>query len=218
MNEMLRKKILLLLATSVLLYGCSREKKLILPPGDPDKGGLTVPDGFEVLVVADSTGAARHMAVAGNGDIFIKLRGGKPKGIVGLRDLTGDGKADSVNYFGDYPDEGNYGTAMRLHKGYMYFTTAGELWRVKMTTGNLVQSGSFELIVKDDYKNDAHGYEHIAKPIAFDEEGHVYVPFGSPGDVCQLQNRIPGYPGEFPCSPQSMVVFGSLAIPSPTKR
>lgn len=200
MNIMVSRNLLLLFATSILLIACSKEKKLVLPPGDPDKGGLTVPDGFEVLVVTDSIGPARHMAIADNGDIFIKLRGGKPKGIVGLRDVSGDGKADSINYFGDYPDEGNYGTAMRLHKGYMYFTTAGELWRVKMTNGNLVQSGNFELIVKDDYKNDSHGYEHIAKPIAFDEEGHVYVPFGSPGDVCQLQNRIPGYPGELPCS------------------
>jgi glucose/arabinose dehydrogenase/mono/diheme cytochrome c family protein len=179
------------------LFSCDIKK---LPPGDPDQGGLIVPEGFEVLVVSDSVGAARHMAISEQGDIYVKLRGAKPKGIVALRDVNNDGKADTVKYFGDYEDKGNYGTAMRIHKGYLYFTTAGELIRVKLTPGQLIPSGPYEVIVRDDYKNDKHGYEHIAKPIAFDEQGHVYVPFGSPGDVCQIQNRIPGEPGEYPCS------------------
>jgi hypothetical protein len=179
------------------LFSCDSKK---LPPGDPDQGGLIVPEGFDVLVVSDSIGAARHMAVSEQGDIYVKLRGAKPKGIVALRDVNNDGKADTVKYFGDYEDKGNYGTAMRIHKGYLYFTTAGELIRVKLTPGQLIPSGPYEVIVRDDYKKDKHGYEHIAKPIAFDEQGHVYVPFGSPGDVCQIQNRIPGEPGEYPCS------------------
>jgi len=179
------------------LFSCDSKK---LPPGDPDQGGLIVPEGFDVLVVSDSVGAARHMAVSEQGEIYVKLRGAKPKGIVALRDVNNDGKADTVKYFGDYEDKGNYGTAMRIHKGYLYFTTAGELIRVKLTPGQLIPSGPYEVIVRDDYKKDKHGYEHIAKPIAFDEQGHVYVPFGSPGDVCQIQNRIPGEPGEYPCS------------------
>lgn len=179
------------------LCACDSEK---LPPGDPDKGGLTVPEGFEVLVVADRVGPARHMAVSDNGDVYVKLRGSKPKGIVALRDVNSDGKADTIKYFGDYEDKGDYGTAMRIHKGYLYFSTAGEVIRIKMTAGELIPSGNYEVIVRDDYKNDKHGYEHIAKPIAFDEQGHVYVPFGSPGDVCQILNRIPGQPGENPCS------------------
>jgi glucose/arabinose dehydrogenase/mono/diheme cytochrome c family protein len=171
-----------------------------LPAGDPDKGGLVVPDGFEVLVVADSIGSARHMAVNENGDIYVKLRGGKPKGIVALRDVNQDGKADTIKYFGDYEDKGNYGTAMRIHQGFMYFSTAGEVYRIKLTPGQLVPEGEVELIVVDDYKNDRHGYEHIAKPIALDEAGNLYVPYGAPGDVCQKLNRIPGEPGEYPCS------------------
>jgi len=171
-----------------------------LPPGDADNGGLVVPDGFEVVVVADSVGSARHMAVNDNGDIYVKLRGGKPKGIVALRDVNKDGKADSIKYFGDYEDKGNYGTAMRIHHGYMYFSTAGEVYRIKLTPGKLIQDAEVETIVVDDYKNDKHGAEHIAKPIALDEAGNLYVPFGSPGDVCQKLNRIPGEPGEYPCS------------------
>ena len=191
-------RVLFLAGVSLLISRCGN--KMELPNADPDNGGLVVPDGFEVVVVADSIGSARHMAVSDNGDIYVKLRGGKPKGIVALRDVNHDGKADTIKYFGDYKDEGNYGTAMRIHKGYMYFSTAGEVYRMKYTPGQLVPDGKIETIVIDDYKNDRHGYEHIAKPIALDEAGNLYVQYGAPGDVCQVLNRIPGEPGEDPCS------------------
>ena len=42
-----------------------------LPAGDRDNGGLFLPDGFEALVVADSIGNARHLAVNENGDIYV---------------------------------------------------------------------------------------------------------------------------------------------------
>lgn len=187
-----------LIVASAALFQC--RNKMELPKGDADNGGLVVPGGFEVVVVADSVGSARHMAVNDNGDIYVKLRGGNPKGIVALRDVNNDGKTDSIKYFGNYEDKGNYGTAMRIHHGYMYFSTAGEVYRLKITPGQLVQDGKVEAIVIDDYKHDRHGYEHIAKPIALDEAGNLYVPYGAPGDVCQVLNRIPGEPGEDPCS------------------
>ena len=45
-----------------------------LPPSDPDNGGITLPGGFEAVVVTDSIGPARHLAVNDNGDIYVKLR------------------------------------------------------------------------------------------------------------------------------------------------
>src|SRR5687767_490472 len=86
-------------------------KSVELPKGDSDNGGLFFPEGFEAVVVADSIGRARHIAVNDNGDIYVKLtfndamngRGG----TVGLRDTNNDGKADTIAYFGDYTDEGH---------------------------------------------------------------------------------------------------------------
>lgn len=170
-----------------------------LPPGDPDNGGLFLPGSFEAVVVADSVGRARHLAVDDNGDIYVKLRVPNPKGIAALRDTTNDGKADVIEVFGDYVDEGNYGTAMRIYNGYLYFSTAGEVYRTQLAPEELVPESKVEVILTDDYKNDEHGHEHIAKPIAFDDKGHLYVPFGSPGDVCQEVNRKPGSPGQDPC-------------------
>src|SRR5690606_36489346 len=104
-----------------------------LPPGDPDNGGLYLPDGFEAVVVVDIIGRARHLAVSDAGDIYVKLRAPEFKGIVALRDTDNDGKADSIVVFGDYPDQGNYGTGMRIYNGYVYFSTAGEVYRTKLT-------------------------------------------------------------------------------------
>ena len=182
-----------------LFFSC--EANIKLPAGDADNGGLFLPDGFEAVVVLDSIGRARHLAVSELGDIYVKLRAPDKsgKGIVGIRDTDQDGKADIVEYFGDYPDKGNYGTGMRIYNGYLYFSTAGEVYRYKMDPSGLLPIGESELILSDDYKNAEYGYEHIAKPIAFDNEGHMYVAFGSPGDVCQEFNRKPGSPGMYPC-------------------
>ena len=189
----------LILAIMIIfgLIGCSKAE---LPPGDPDNGGLFLPDGFEAVVVVDSTGAARHLAVNDNGDIYLKLRYPYPDGEnVAMRDTDGDGKADIITQFGNYGKDGAYGTAMRIHQGYLYFSTAGRVIRQKLIPNELIPEENYEVLLTDDYKNAEHGYEHIAKPITFDNEGNLYVPFGAPGDVCQEMNRRPGAPGQDPC-------------------
>ena len=196
---MIVNRLLTLLAVP-LLVACTNSQTKMLPPGDPDNGGLALPDGFEAVVVVDSTGSARHLAVNDNGDIYLKLRyPGADGENVALRDTNNDGKADVVELFGDYGQEGVYGTAMRIYNGYLYFSTAGRVIRQKLHPNELIPEDEFEVILTDDYKNAEHGYEHIAKPITFDNQGHLYVPFGAPGDVCQELNRRPGAPGQDPC-------------------
>lgn len=170
-----------------------------LPKGDSDNGGLFLPSGFEAVVVVDSVGKGRHLAVRENGDIYMKLRNPNPegKGSVALRDTDNDGKADIVRYFGDYADTGNYGNAMRIHKGYLYFTTAGEVYRTKLNPSTLVPTDRSECLLIDNYGRSK--FSHIAKPIAFDGKGNMYVPFGSPDDACQIDDRKPGSPGQMPC-------------------
>ncbi len=169
------------------------------PKADPKNGGLFLPDGFQAVVVVDSVGYGRHLAVRDNGDIYMKLRNPNKegKGSVALRDTDNDGKADIVRYFGDYADTGNYGNAMRIHKGYLYFATAGEVYRTKLNPSTLVPTDTTECLLVDDYRRSR--FSHIAKPIAFDGKGNMYVPFGSPGDACQVDDRRPGSPGQMPC-------------------
>lgn len=158
---------------------------------------LYMPAGFEAVVVVDSLpGRARHLAVNSNGDIYVKGRREMPDGMNwALRDTTGDGRADLIVNFGSFQHEGPYSTEMRIHNGYLYTSAETFVYRYKLVPGELIPSSEPEVIVRD-----VDGpREHDGKPIAFDDEGNIYVPFGGPSDACQVQNRVPGSPGLKPC-------------------
>lgn len=175
-----------------------------LPAGDPNAGGLFVPDGFEVLVVADSTGHARHLAVNDNGDIYVKLSSTDKKngGNIALRDTTGDGRADVIVQFAAFDDRrSSYGTGMVIHDGYLYFSSATNLYRNKLTPGKLIPESETEVVLTDDHEHGVHW--HITKPVSFDNAGNMYIPFGGPSNACQdlsqTPNGAPGGRGLDPC-------------------
>jgi len=165
-------------------------------------GELLLPDGFKVIVVADSVGPARHLAVNDNGDVYIKLR--TPTGNMGnmaLRDTNNDGKADVMERFGDYPNDGTFATEMRIHNGYLYFSSELVVYRQKLVPGQLVPEGKPEVILVDEYPIRWHN----AKSLAFDNKGSMYVTFSAPTNACEdkaLTNSDPSgiVRGEYPCS------------------
>ncbi len=174
-----------LLVSFYVLESCKSDH---LPPSDPDNGGLFLPDGFEATTVIDSIGRARHIAVNDNGDIYVKLTYNDKMdgagGTVGLRDIDHDGKADSVVYFGDYKDEGSLAVGVTIHKGHLYTSTVKYVLRNKLKSGELVPTSKIDTIFTDDDPNVAKNW-HTTKPLAFDDQGHLYIPFGSPNDACQ---------------------------------
>ncbi|MBK8504173.1 MAG: c-type cytochrome [Saprospiraceae bacterium] len=187
------------------LINCSQQIKL--PPSDPDNGGLFLPDNFEALVVIDSIGRSRHIAVNENGDIYAKLTFNDAMkgagGTVGLRDTNHDGKADSVVYFGDYIDEGGSAVGVTIHNEYLYTSTVRQVLRNKLTPGQLIPKSETELVLTDIDENVVKNW-HTTKPLAFDNRGNMYVPFGSPSDACQDIVKygpvgIPGGQGLDPC-------------------
>src|SRR5437868_4262004 len=126
----------------IFVTGCRNR----LPAGDPGNGGLILPGNFEAVVVADNLGGARHIAVNDNGDIYVKLRAAYPDGgNVVLRDENNDGKADIIKKFSLYSDPGSYGTAMRIHNGYLYFSSTGTVYRCKLIPGKLVPDSNLEV-------------------------------------------------------------------------
>ena len=156
-----------------------------LPPGDPGNGGLILPGNFEAVVVADSIGRARHITVNDNGDVYVKLTFNDAMhgsgGTVGLRDNNNDGKADVIAYFGDYKDEGGLQVGIMVHDGYLYFSTVKNVFRNKLTPGELIPESKTEVILNDDDEYLGRKW-HTAKPFAFDHSGNMYVPFGAPTD------------------------------------
>ena len=194
-------KLVLLLWLAASIAAC--KKSITLPKGDPDNGGLFLPGDFEALVVADSTGQARHLAVNSNGDIYVKLISSETgRAVVALRDTTNDGKADIRHHFGGSDTiRTHYGTGMTIHNDYLYFSSATQLFRTRLTPGNLVPDGETEVVFTDDHEHGIHW--HITKPVAFDDKGNIYIPFGAPSNACQdlreTPNGAPGGVGLDPC-------------------
>lgn len=173
-----------------------------LPPSDPGNGGLALPGNFEAVVVADSIGPARHLAVNENGDIYVKLRfaANNNGGNIAMRDTDNDGKADIIKHFGDYEDVGIRASGMEIRNGYLYYSSALVVYRSKLTPGKLIPESKIEVVLTDDHPEGAHA--HITKPITFDDKGNMYVPFGAPTDNCQDINNPWGQPngtGIDPC-------------------
>ncbi len=168
-------------------FACTpADREIKLPPADSDNGGLILPGGFEALVVTDSIGRARHLTVNENGDIYVKLTFNDKMegsgGTVGLRDLDGDGKADSTVYFGDYKDEGGSAVGVTIHDGHLYTSTVRQVLKTKLD-GNLVPRTQTEVVFTDD--SDVVKNWHTTKPLAFDDDGYMYIPFGGPSDAGQ---------------------------------
>ncbi len=161
-------------------------------PGAPPSNMLNRPNNAPLGNYLGS----RHLAIAPNGDIYVKLRVPSADGYGNavLRDENGDGKAETVKLWGKYPVRA-YGTAMRIHKGYLYYSSELVVYRVKLKPGQLVPDGEPEAIVIDD----GPYHEHQTKPIAFDGKGNMYVGWGAGSNTCQVNNRRPGSPGMDPC-------------------
>ncbi|WP_236973728.1 PQQ-dependent sugar dehydrogenase [Membranihabitans maritimus] len=156
-----------------------------------NNGGITLPDSFQAVVVADSVGAARHIAVNDNGDIYVALRSAQDgNGLVALRDTNGDGKADSTAYFGEYT-----GTGVRIHDNHLYFSSTTAVYRYPLKDEQLVPEGEPETIISGFPDQNTHA----AKSFTFDNEGNIYVNVGAPSNSCQEEARTPGSLGIEPC-------------------
>src|SRR6201981_2798167 len=93
--------------------------------GGGDNGGITLPPGFCATIFADNLGHARQMAFGPNGVLYLNTWSGgyyqndKPADggfLVALKDTKGDGRADTIERFGDGVAQGSAGgTGMRVY-------------------------------------------------------------------------------------------------------
>jgi glucose/arabinose dehydrogenase len=173
------------LLMAMLMFAAACEKKS--EPVDD----FTVPEGFTVTVFADSLAPnTRHIVVNDNGDVYVSLsRFLDGKGIIGLRDTNGDGKADMIQPFGNLR-----GTGLDIRNGYLYFSPETTVVRYRLD-GELVPTGEPETVVAG---LPALG-NHRQKTFAFDNAGNLFVNVGSTSNACQQQARTPGSMGQDPC-------------------
>ncbi len=172
--KLMKHNFLAILVLAFIINACtndsSSEKKL--PQPDPDNAGIKLPEGFGAIVTADNLGKGRHIAVNDNGDLYVKLRRLKDgHGIIALRDNDGNGIMDEQKGFMPYG-----GTGLGIHNGYLYCSSDSNVYRYKFKEGELVPSSEMELIATGFPKQGPHA----AKPITFDNDGHMYVTIGAP--------------------------------------
>lgn len=159
----------------------------------PDNAGLSVPEGFGVIKVADSLGKPRHIAVTSKGGIYVKLRQAVDgKGILFLEDDDNDGIADTTEGFGDYG-----GTGIYLDKDYLYASSDEEIFRYKMDGDKKVVNASAPDTIVAQLINRR---QHASKSITLDQKGNIYVNIGAYSNACQEKDRTVGSPGMTPCT------------------
>lgn len=150
--------------------------------------GLKLPVGFNASIIASNLGAARHMVVNKNGNIFIKLdhvKGGG--GIIELDSKTGEKKSE----FGDFS-----GTGIAIKNGFLYASSDNDVYRYKLNENQEVEKDAKpELIVKGLIARN----EHESKSIALDNDGNIYVNIGAFSNSCQEHDRENGSKGMDPC-------------------
>jgi len=159
-----------------------------------DNAGLELPAGFCAVIFADSVGRARHLFVDSEGNVFVALSRSRSDsssmGVLALRDVDGDGVADTRHRIGDL---GGHGIA--LYNNYVYFAPNDQVLRYPLRSGTLEAAGPPETVVSGLPADRSHR----AKTIVIASGGDLYVNIGSPTNSCQQEDRTSGSPGQDPC-------------------
>ncbi|SKB92744.1 Glucose/arabinose dehydrogenase, beta-propeller fold [Parapedobacter luteus] len=190
MANQLKSNWFLACITACVFVSCSEGGHRI--SADADNVGLALPEGFGALKVADSVGAARHIAVNSKGDVFVKLqRAVDGKGIIVLTDTDGDGRADEQTGFGDYG-----GTGIFIKDNFLYASSNSEVFRYALDENQRVTNPEAPDTIITGLIDRR---QHNSKSIALDGAGNIYVNIGAYSNVCQEKDRTPGSPGMQPC-------------------
>ncbi|MCC5856529.1 MAG: sorbosone dehydrogenase [Ectothiorhodospiraceae bacterium] len=163
-----------------------------LPDCDENNAGLSLPDGFCALKIADGIGPSHHLAVADSGDVYVAIRDqdGEPGGVVAMRDTSGDGRMDEIMRFGE-----RGGTGIAIRDGHLYFGEDRRILRIPLHGKHLGPNGEVEVI--------AAGFPETPPyrviPFAFDPEDRLHVSSGASANHCGKDASTP--PDQALCMP-----------------
>ncbi|QES89714.1 sorbosone dehydrogenase [Rhizosphaericola mali] len=159
---------------------------------NPDSSGINVPDSFVAKIFADSIGETRHIVVSQNNVVYIKLMALKDgKGIAILKDRNNDGVADQLKYFGDFA-----GTGIDIYDNNLYASSDEGIYRYKINSDGYIMDTNLPTTIVEGLiaRN-----EHQAKAFTIDPNGNIYVNIGAYSNACQMEDRVPGSRGMYPC-------------------
>jgi glucose/arabinose dehydrogenase len=142
-----------------------------------------VPQGFAVSIFADKLTAARWMAVAPNGDVFLAEPSDSGGKITVLRDSNGDGKADKTFTF--ISSGFVYPHGLAFHDGYLYVGDLKGIWRIPYKDGQTV-AGTPEKVTTKVADLRPRG-NHVTRDIAFGPDGGLYLALGSRDNISDFK-------------------------------
>ena len=147
---------------------------------EPD--GLTLPPGFHASVVAEGLGPVRHLAVRGNGDIYVSTpvdRQNRGSGVIALH-LDASHKATQVEHFSAVDG----GTGIRFYKGALYAASASAIYRFTFSGGSELLPGKDPQIIVDGMPAAHPGFNRANVALAFDGKGDLFVALEASANLC----------------------------------
>jgi glucose/arabinose dehydrogenase/cytochrome c553 len=147
----------------------------------PELKNFRLPVGFHISVYADKVENARALAVTESGIVFVGSRtAGKLYAVV---DENHDGVADKVITFA----EGlNSPIGLTLLNGALYVSEISRVIRFDNIEKNYTKKPQYK-VVKDDLPKDKW---HGEKVIQAGPDGKLYIPIGSPCNVCDKEDDV----------------------------
>ena len=142
---------------------------------------IVLPPGFKIDVYS-RVNNARSLAISPSGTLFVSNRGGD--NVYAVRDTNGDMKADEIFTIVQDDDDMEMPNGVAFFDGDLYVAEVSKLWKFPDIENNL-ENPQKELIY-DDYPTDRH---HGWKYIAFGPDGKLYVPVGTPCNICESQDE-----------------------------
>ncbi len=128
-----------------------------------------------VVTFATGVGAARQMAFAPNGDLFVNNGN-----VVVLSDTNKNGQIDSGELTTYAKASGlNHGLAFSRDYKYLYASSPTAVYRWAYRSGDKTTTATAEVVIK----NIPGQPDHITRTLAFDSQGRLYVSVGSSANV-----------------------------------
>lgn len=169
--------LLFLLAINCSFCGTSNE----LPDNETTLQGINLPDGFNIEVYAENVINARGMAMGNNGTLFVGSRGeGK---VYALLDTNNDNRIDEIKVIDENISKP---VGLDFKNGALYVSAHFEILRYDNIEANLDNPPDPVIVYDQLPKENSHSWKYIK----FGPDGKLYVPVGSPCNICDPDEEI----------------------------
>jgi glucose/arabinose dehydrogenase len=140
-----------------------------------DNAGLTIPNGFSAVAVAEGISGARHMVITPQNDLYVHLAGLKSgKGIFILH-VAGE-KATVKSSFANFG-----GTGIAIKNGYLYASDNFSVYRFKLNAKEeVINPEAPETVITGLVAR----HMHEPKALCLDNTGNIYVNIGAYSNIC----------------------------------